>query len=296
MAAADAARVLASSSRVATAGRAAMLKWSHRVTIASLDELALNLITPRSPLYHAKPEDVPFEHLPYWAFLWPGGYAVSRYVMEKGAGRDAVRGKRVLDFGAGCGVCGLAALASGATHVVANDIDALSLEAVAVNAEAAGSTALRASDVDERMYASSDMDDAFDADERVSATDLRVSNNAVVVLEQRNLVGVTCSSVPEDRRSSWSIEDVDTILVGDMTYDEDATDDALVWLTELARLPTRSGAQRTILIGDPGRTFIGEHPLADRLTHVARYALPPEVLEANSGYTHGDVFTLAWSA
>ena len=60
MAAADAARVLASSSRVATAGRAAMLKWSHRVTIASLDELALNLITPRSPLYHAKPEDVPF--------------------------------------------------------------------------------------------------------------------------------------------------------------------------------------------------------------------------------------------
>jgi predicted nicotinamide N-methyase len=46
-----------------------------------------------------------------------------------------VKGKRVLDFGAGGGVASLAAAAAGASPIVANDIDAWALSTVAIAAE-----------------------------------------------------------------------------------------------------------------------------------------------------------------
>ena len=49
-----------------------------------------------------------------------------------------VRGKRVIDFAAGSGVSSMAAARAGAASVIANDIDALSLVAARLNAEANG--------------------------------------------------------------------------------------------------------------------------------------------------------------
>jgi predicted nicotinamide N-methyase len=72
---------------------------------------------------------------PYWAFCWPGGQAVARFLLDH---PDMVRGKHVADFAAGSGVASLAAARAGAARVIANDIDALSLAAVALNAEANG--------------------------------------------------------------------------------------------------------------------------------------------------------------
>src|SRR5260370_17078144 len=43
---------------------------------------------------------------PYWAFCWPGGQAIARYVLDN---PGEVRGKRVIDFAAGSGVSSLAA-------------------------------------------------------------------------------------------------------------------------------------------------------------------------------------------
>ena len=43
-----------------------------------------------------------------------------RYVIDN---KPLVSGKKVLDFGAGCGASGLAAKASGASHITFNDID-----------------------------------------------------------------------------------------------------------------------------------------------------------------------------
>jgi predicted nicotinamide N-methyase len=70
---------------------------------------------------------------PYWAFCWPGGQAIARYLLDNPA---QVRGKRVIDFAAGSGVSSLAATRAGAASVLANDIDALSLVAARLNAEA----------------------------------------------------------------------------------------------------------------------------------------------------------------
>lgn len=72
---------------------------------------------------------------PYWAFCWPGGQAVARYLLDH---PELVRGKRVADFAAGSGVSSLAAARAGASSVVANDIDGLSLIAARLNAEANG--------------------------------------------------------------------------------------------------------------------------------------------------------------
>jgi predicted nicotinamide N-methyase len=72
---------------------------------------------------------------PYWAFCWPGGQAIARYLLDH---PDLVRGKSVIDFAAGSGVSSMAAMRAGARSVVANDIDALSLIAAQLNADANG--------------------------------------------------------------------------------------------------------------------------------------------------------------
>jgi len=70
---------------------------------------------------------------PYWAFCWPGGQAIARYLLDH---PDEVRGKRVIDFAAGSGVSAMAAMRAGAASVIANDIDAMSLAATRLNAVA----------------------------------------------------------------------------------------------------------------------------------------------------------------
>ena len=56
----------------------------------------------------------------YWAFCWAAGQALAAWLLEH---PEAVRGKRVLDFGAGSGVAGIAAVKAGAASVVACDAD-----------------------------------------------------------------------------------------------------------------------------------------------------------------------------
>ncbi|XP_068212983.1 electron transfer flavoprotein beta subunit lysine methyltransferase-like isoform X3 [Palaemon carinicauda] len=92
-------------------------------------ELQLYLITQNCRLWRARPEDSPF-YEPFWAFYWPGGQALSRYLFDN---RDAVKGRKILDFGTGCGASGLAAKISGAGHVTFNDIDPIATEAVLLN-------------------------------------------------------------------------------------------------------------------------------------------------------------------
>ncbi len=71
--------------------------------------------------------------LPYWAFAWSGGLAISRYLVDHP--REVV-GLRVLDIASGSGLCAIVALRCGAASVHAADIDPLSEAAVAVNARA----------------------------------------------------------------------------------------------------------------------------------------------------------------
>jgi predicted nicotinamide N-methyase len=72
---------------------------------------------------------------PFWAFAWAGGQAISRYVLDN---PELVRGKSVLDFASGSGLCAIAAMKAGAARVLACDVDPFSRAAVAVNAEVNG--------------------------------------------------------------------------------------------------------------------------------------------------------------
>jgi len=68
---------------------------------------------------------------PYWSFCWASGLAMARYLAEQ---PQWVAGKRVLDFGAGSGVAGIAAVKAGALEVVACDLDPLAIAACQANA------------------------------------------------------------------------------------------------------------------------------------------------------------------
>jgi predicted nicotinamide N-methyase len=72
---------------------------------------------------------------PYWAFCWPGGQAMARYILDH---PQAVAGRRVIDFAAGSGVASLAAAKAGAASVLANDIDPMALHAMRLNASENG--------------------------------------------------------------------------------------------------------------------------------------------------------------
>ena len=71
------------------------------------------------------------EEPPYWSFCWASGLAMARYLAEH---PQWVRGKRVLDFGAGSGIAGIAAVKAGALEVVACDLDPLAIAACRANA------------------------------------------------------------------------------------------------------------------------------------------------------------------
>ena len=69
---------------------------------------------------------------PFWAFVWPGSQALARYLLENA---DIVKGKRVLDFGAGSGLAAIAAARCGASHVLACDLDPVAAAIQLLNAE-----------------------------------------------------------------------------------------------------------------------------------------------------------------
>ena len=71
------------------------------------------------------------EEPPYWSFCWASGLALARWLAER---PEWVRGKRVLDFGAGSGVAAIAAAKAGALEVVACDLDPLALDSCRANA------------------------------------------------------------------------------------------------------------------------------------------------------------------
>ena len=68
---------------------------------------------------------------PYWAYRWAGGMALAHHVT---AVPELVRGRRVLDFGAGSGLVGIAAAQAGAAAVFAAEIDPYGVAAIALNA------------------------------------------------------------------------------------------------------------------------------------------------------------------
>ena len=97
-------------------------------------EIKLYLATEVTPLWMLTEERLKGADLPppFWAFAWPGGQGVARYILDN---PSEFTGKRVVDIGAGSGIASVAAMKAGAKEALAIDIDALALASVHLNAE-----------------------------------------------------------------------------------------------------------------------------------------------------------------
>jgi predicted nicotinamide N-methyase len=96
-------------------------------------EIGLHLANEITPIWQASEEWLAARGVepPFWAFAWPGGQALARYVLDHPA---SVVGRRVLDFAAGCGIAAIAAAHAGAAAVEAAEIDPLAAAAIRLNA------------------------------------------------------------------------------------------------------------------------------------------------------------------
>src|SRR5690349_24471101 len=95
-------------------------------------EIRLHLAGEITPLWQATEASLARDQLPppYWAFAWAGGQALARHILDH---PGLVRGRSVLDFGAGSGVVAIAAAMAGA-QVTAAEIDPFAAAAIALNA------------------------------------------------------------------------------------------------------------------------------------------------------------------
>src|SRR5262249_35358155 len=106
-------------------------------TTKLVPEIMLRLAGEVTPLWEATEASLAETGLPppFWAFAWPGGQALARTLLDQPA---LARGRKVLDFAAGCGISAIAAAKAGAAQIIASEIDPFAAAAIALNADANG--------------------------------------------------------------------------------------------------------------------------------------------------------------
>lgn len=260
----------------------------HTVVAAAplVPEVRLHLITEACPLWHGSEEEARRAGLvePYWAFAWPGGQALARHVLDH---PELVRGKRVLDFGSGCAIEGIAAAMAGAAQVIAADIDPMAGQAAALNAALNGVHV----DTSAHDYVGESICDSRGGGGDVPAPGRRTNRTKGLENEpsSRRPGGTFVRNVrwppapprrPSPRPSARALEllgsagdsgsrrepgarPVDVVLAGDVFYDRALAGRALDWLRGLDAL---------VLIGDPSRGFLDTASLKS----LAVYAAGPD--------------------
>ena len=121
---------------MAIADPAAFIRENTRLQpVPHAPEISLWLADEVTPIWRMTEEELGEMGLPppFWAFAWAGGQALARYLLDH---PHEVAGKRVLDFAAGSGLVGVAAMKAGAADCLCADIDPFCEAAVAANARA----------------------------------------------------------------------------------------------------------------------------------------------------------------
>lgn len=112
---------------------------TRRLAPPLVPEIELHLAEESLPIWRKTEEELGEMNVPppYWAFAWAGGQALARHLLDHSG---LVAGKSVVDLGSGSGLTAIASMRAGASHVLAADVDQVSLEAVLLNADANGVT------------------------------------------------------------------------------------------------------------------------------------------------------------
>ncbi len=116
----------------------AFMRASTAITpVLLVPELKLHLALDSQRIFQRAAElDRPGEKFqPFWAFAWPGGQALARYILDTPV---IIRGRRVIDIGAGSGMAAIAAMHAGGLSALAADIDPLAVRAIQRNAAVNG--------------------------------------------------------------------------------------------------------------------------------------------------------------
>jgi predicted nicotinamide N-methyase len=147
----------------------AQLTWQSLTFEQQKIELSLLALTSEGLVLDVRQVGQFWQQLPYWAFAWAAGQGLAQYIL---ANPELVRGKRVLDFGCGSGLVGIAAAKAGARSILCCDTDPLALIASQYNAERNG---VDISVTDEWVGDAADVDCLLAADilyDLTSASDL----------------------------------------------------------------------------------------------------------------------------
>ncbi|NMO55576.1 methyltransferase [Actinoplanes sp. TBRC 11911] len=156
---------------------------------------------------------------PFWAFVWAGGQALARYLLDHPA---EVAGLRVHDEATGSGIVAIAAALAGAADVTATDVDPAAVQAAHRNAVANGVN-LGTGDDAGRGARPGTSDDAG------RGVNLAASHDAA------------------------GGAGVDVLLAGDVFYSPAVAP----LITSRLRAARKQGV--SVLVGDPGRGYFPEH-------------------------------------
>jgi predicted nicotinamide N-methyase len=115
--------------------RAFVQRHTRLREVEGVSDVRLHLADAVEPVWHAVEETLGIDGapIPFWAFAWAGGLALSRWLEEH---PDEVAGRRVLDFATGSGLVAIVAARCGAAEVTAVDIDTFAEAALSLNARA----------------------------------------------------------------------------------------------------------------------------------------------------------------
>ena len=181
------------------------------IAVPLVPEIKLHLAHEAIPIWQKTEDELGQMGLPppFWAFAWAGGQALARYILDH---TEIVKGKRVLDLASGSGLVGIAAMKAGAASVLAADIDAFALAAIAINAAANGCD-IKTTDKDLLNGAPQDFDvilvgDLFYEKEtaqrcmaflRQSTADILIGDPERSYLPKKSLLSVAQYQVPVSR-------------------------------------------------------------------------------------------------
>ena len=195
---------------------------------------------------------------PWWAFLWPGGFAVSTAMLKSTPARQALAGSTFIDIGTGCGVAAITAAAhTTCARIIGNDIDPLACAVARANVAANACSA---------RY----------------RTRVRINHSDVLALSSQDQVSWL------QARSHTGCMSAIVLGLGDMLYDADIAPYAL----QLASTVVQAGGKA--LVGDPGRA--GLPGLAAREAFgwvpLGSWPLQSPAVEAGAGYAEAGAWLL----